>query len=122
MISLTRAHSVTNYPDFDKADVIRIIRTIYQCVDENGEPLANEVEEQVYDVAVDAARALHTFTADEGDAWDGVSWYELLEDNLKGSLVYRLADECICDEKKSALTVVIEWLKLNNALIGVDLK
>ena len=96
---------------FDKADAAMLVMSIYACVDQDEDRLVGGALDQVYAVATSAALALHNFAPDEGDEWDGVHWFELLEDSGPDSLAYALAVSIrLYPQGETPEAIVCKWL------------
>jgi hypothetical protein len=109
MITLTKFQGGTIATNLDRADVVCLILAMSRTVAPDGDNFISADYVRVYSVAHDAALALHAYTVDEGDDWDGTVWIEELESHGADSLAYRLARDCVRDEL-GALPVVAKWL------------
>lgn len=107
MILTTRQQSPA--VPFDKADIAKLIISIYACVDAKGDSLVMQNLDEVYDVAVSAAQDLHELAPEQGERWDGCVWLEWLEQTDEVSLAGRLA-RLIHQGMDETRPVVAAWL------------
>lgn len=101
---------LTNERSKDNEDVGVLFHALIRYVEFNAEKLDRSLVSVGYgnllDLANTAAESLAQHCSDEGEDWDGVVWFERLEDTsnegLAASLLNRMTD---------TTTVVQKWLR-----------
>lgn len=89
MINFNRA--IDWAASFDKADAAQLVMAIYACVDAQGDSIVAQSLDDVWNLSVLGATALHELAPNQGEGWDGCIWLDLLADDSSDSLAHKLA-------------------------------
>ena len=104
----------------DKADMVHLISAMMVSNELEGRVPPGEISRisvsetgEFFTAAKTALKLIAKMHRQEPDDWDGVVWYERLNDASEGSLADRLVDMLVSEPpaKQYLLEVVIAWLK-----------